>query len=432
MKKWCALVLTLVMAAALFTGCQETDPEKLAAQTVVDVNGETLARGEAEKVYDWLSKQYIFSQAQYGNIQDAADKDFITQMKSLTLGMMAEGLALEQKLRELEGPLTEEDHKGIDQRAQIQHDEIVQAFIDDYSFTDEEALEYLDEIGYTVDAMAYNEYRLLVEDRLRPYAVADVVVTDEAIEDEYARLVSEQESAYAENKTQLITDYMAGNPIVFWPEGFRFFKNLVLAFDEETDAQMAEQDSEYFSKYLEIMTAQNELAGEDVDDERRAELDAQVEALTAQSDTIKNETIPDLRSRGQQALMPQAVEIAEKARADDADFDALLAEYGGDSITESTREGYLVAEDVTTYVQEITTAAMALASVGDISDPVGSDYGLHILQYASDAPSGTISLEEVRGNIEASLRDTLETEAFDAKMVEWIEKATIKTYTNKL
>ena len=55
-------------------------------------------------------------------------------------------------------------------------------------------------------------------------------------------------------------------------------------------------------------------------------------------------------------------------QADGADFDALMTEYNGDTVTgDLLTKGYPVSATATAYVDAFTGAAMALEKIGDIS-----------------------------------------------------------------
>ena len=106
MKKWVAMLLMLVLALSL-TGCQQ-DPEKEAAKVVAEVNGEAITKGEAQVVYNQMMMEMQYYYNMYGYSFDATDKSVIASVKSETLTLMSENLALEQKANELGLGLTEE------------------------------------------------------------------------------------------------------------------------------------------------------------------------------------------------------------------------------------------------------------------------------------------------------------------------------------
>lgn len=432
MKKWTALVMALALVALLVTGCGEKTPEQDAATVVAQVGDEKITKGEAEKVYDFILKQTAVYYAQSGQSLDITSDAVISNVKAQTLQFMTETLALEQKLAELGGSLTEEERAELSDMAQAEYEMQAQYFVDTYGLTLEEAASELDAMGYTPFAFDYMIYSTELSERLRPLAGISVEVTDEQVQAEYDALVTEKQEAYAATPTQFIDDFLVGTTLYYQPEGFRLVKNLVVGFSEESQAKLDEKDAEAYNVYSEQYMAMVELYGNpDITDERKAEL----EALMAEQDTELERLDGEynaLVAEAQEADRPAAEAILEQVKAEGADFDALMAEYNTDTATGVALEtGYPVAADISYYVQAFTDGAMALAAVGDISDLVPSEYGFHILKYMGDITPGPVPLETVREAVEASLLAEQEAEAYAAKENEWLDNAKIKTYINK-
>ena len=120
-----------------------------------------------------------------------------------------------------------------------------------------------------------------------------------------------------------------------------------------------------------------------------------------------------------------------KAQAGE-DFDALIETYGEDTgmISEPNKSrGYLVCDGLTMFVQEFQDAAMALANVGDVSEPVKTEFGYHILQYATDIAAGEV---EFTDELKTTLYDTLLTQAqeaaYEAAVTQWVYSAKVETF----
>ena len=118
MKKWVAVLLMLVLALSL-TGCQ-TDPAKEAAKVVAEVNGAKITKGEAESIYNQMMTETEYYYSLYGYSFDRTDKTVIASIKSQTLTLMTENLALEQKAEALGLALKEEEEAAVEQDAQDQ------------------------------------------------------------------------------------------------------------------------------------------------------------------------------------------------------------------------------------------------------------------------------------------------------------------------
>ncbi len=88
--------------------------------------------------------------------------------------------------------------------------------------------------------------------------------------------------------------------------------------------------------------------------------------------------------------------VKEKLDAGE-DFEKLLAEYGTDPGMQgdTNAAGYLVGEGAS-FVEPFLKAALALAKDGDVSDPVQSDYGWHIIKRVSTEAAHEIPYADVK------------------------------------
>lgn len=89
-------------------------------------------------------------------------------------------------------------------------------------------------------------------------------------------------------------------------------------------------------------------------------------------------------------------------------FESLIAEYNTDPgmSGDNLKNGYAVHENTVVFMQEFTDGAFSekMVSVGDVSDPVVTSYGVHILYYLRDIPGGVIEYTDaVKAELEAYL-----------------------------
>ncbi|NLF28122.1 MAG: hypothetical protein GX592_09510 [Clostridiales bacterium] len=306
--------------------------------------------------------------------------------------------------------LTEADNAAIDKAAQEEFDALIEFYImDDEALTPEQerqaAVAHLaEEDGVTLESMRAEIERDWWDTKLSDYVSKDVVVTDEALQETYDRYLEDQQSLYATNPEDYEFARRSGEEtVVYNPEGYRAFKQVLIAFDQEDSFRVEE-----------ILWELNALdPATDAED---------VDALNGELDILYAK------------LQPTADEVLDRIAQGD-DFDALIAEYGQDPEQNEPavkREGYYVSENSTSYVLEIVQAAMALQKAGEVSEPVRTVAGLHILRYNSDVPAGPVALETVREALTAEALESLKYDAYDAQLAKWVEEANITYHREAL
>ncbi len=185
-------------------------------------------------------------------------------------------------------------------------------------------------------------------------------VTREKAEKEFDEIVKDIEELYNSDNNEA---YFSNQFYNSWiPEGSRMIKHVLLGFDEETQAQ--------------IKTLREE--GKD------NEADA-------------------LRSEKAEGFADKISEVNQKLDANE-DFNTILLNYSADATGSSAYpDGYLVTPGDIRYVKEFTEAAFVPEKVGDRT-LCTSDYGVHIMIYASDAKVDENYVKAVVDNILGQLR----------------------------
>lgn len=115
-----------------------------------------------------------------------------------------------------------------------------------------------------------------------------------------------------------------------------------------------------------------------------------------------------------------------------ADFATLAKEKSKDTGT-AQNGGSLgfVPYNSTQYVQEFMDGFKDLKE-GEVSDPVKSQYGYHIIK-ATDLKEATITpLDEVKDQIKMQLEQQKQSEAFNSKIEEWKKDLNVKVYEDRI
>lgn len=104
-------------------------------------------------------------------------------------------------------------------------------------------------------------------------------------------------------------------------------------------------------------------------------------------------------------------------------FESLIAEYNTDPgmSGDNLVNGYSVRKDTVVFMQEFTDGAFSekMQAVGDVSDPVVTSYGVHILYYLRDVPGGAVEMTDaVRQEMKSYVVYTKQ----DALLRQWLNE----------
>ena len=156
------------------------------------------------------------------------------------------------------------------------------------------------------------------------------------------------------------------------------------------------------------------------------ELQAKLADLKTQLDALK--------AASMEKLKPRLDEIQAKITAGE-DFEKLIDEYGEDDgmkIEPTKTQGYYVSQNSQMWDDAFTTAAMALQKVGDVSQPVLSQSGVHIIKYIGDVTPGPVPLETIKDVIRDQALEQAKSDLYDETVNGWVQAAGAKTYVDRL
>lgn len=195
-----------------------------------------------------------------------------------------------------------------------------------------------------------------IQEKLGNYIIKDANATEEDVDAMFAEYVDMAKAAYEEDKVSYESDDTF--TLLYVPEGTRIVDQIVISFDSETLSA--------------ISTARR-----NGDDE--------------EADRLRNEAYND--------EMKEKVENILSLIKSGEDFDTLQATYN-DDVKDDT---YSVIVDSELYVPEFTEAVFSITEIGGISEPVLSDYGVHVIKYIGD---DYVTDEEIV-DIKASMKEYL-------------------------
>lgn len=450
MRKRVILALVLVFALLASTGCSLiVKDEEVDRQTpIIEVAGKTITKGEVLAQTENVMDYYEYMYSMYGMNYDRSSDSVVTSAREEAINGLVQNAVLEQKITEKGfDTFTEEEEADIRTSAEETYNnyaEMIKSFaFADTELTGEEldaaVAEQMVAYGYgTLDDLVADERESRSHQKLKDDTVKDVAVSEEELTTEYTTRVETDKANYADNPDSY--DYGAavtnGTTVYYTPAGYRTVKQILVKFAEADQTAIDDLNKQVTAKQTELTTAQNSLSalGEDAsaDDEATAEsratLTQTVQTLTAEIEKLQSD-LDAAREAGYAALQPTVEEIQGKLAAGET-FDSLIETYNQDTGMPET--SYLVSENSRNWVTEFKDASMALVAIGDISEPVRTTYGIHLIEYATDVAEGEIGLDTVRDDLSSTLLTEKQNTAYNEAVQKWIEEAGAKIQKDKL
>jgi parvulin-like peptidyl-prolyl isomerase len=444
MRKWMKTCLLLAMVLALATGCSliYKDPEVDKQTVVLEVNGRAYLKGEVQQMIaeEMEYQQYMYSY-QYGATLDVNDPEVIAFVQDTVFDTLVQQEVVKQKLEDggyLQ--LTEEEEKTAQESAWAQYDayveEILAYQLAESELTEEEKLaeaeRLLAEQGYpTREELLESERLALADEKLYQETVKDAAVTEEELRAAYNDRVAVAKADYEYDPSYFTMDVKDGATIYYRPAGYRYVKHILLALSDEDGEKIAALEEKLFAAQEELSALQ--LEREDPQAEWTEELTAKQQEAEAALFAAEEE-LAAAREAAYAALQPKVEEV-QAAIAAGEDFDSLIETYGEDdgmTAEPARNEGYMVSAASTDYVQAFVEGAMALSALGDVSEPVRSEYGVHIIRYVGDVQEGEVPFEEVKDAIGQTALEEKQSVLYQEAVMAWVAEADVKMYKNRM
>lgn len=297
--------------------------------------------------------------------------------------------------------LSEEDLAEIRRQASENYETMISdylAFSDEEGMTRESAVQSLEEEnGITLESIVESLKQNYWTQKYFDSIVKDITVTDEDVQAYYDRLVASQRQAYTEYPEEFEYDHLTGALIVYNPEGYRAVRDILIPFDVDTLDEVAT-----LSELIELGTA---------DEDTQSKLDALYAPL---EETAK--------------------EIQQKL-ADGQAFTDLMDEYGCDPDLKDEplrSEGYYINSNSFVNSIEYIKRSMMLEQPGQVSEPLRSSMGVHLVEYIRDITPGEVPLESVKDAVSAAALKQKQTEYYEQQRNALLEAAQVKYYPERL
>lgn len=429
------LALVLLVLCCTLAACQKKAEPADAANTQTPMENTASANGNPDDVmltmgdftltrakYESYLKTLTDYYTNYGF--DMTDEGMVNSLKGFALQTGIEYGVMDLKLAELGLTLTEAEKEEVIANARVEWESVVEEGLAYYGLTAESTeeernnltvsvLAELESMGYTAEAYIEDAVTLAGYDRIYEYASKDAAVSQEEVVAYYNSLVEADKAAYendaaayeqAEYMNQMyvmygMTDYAV--PIYYKPAGYRQVTHILLEVDEE------------------LLTAYTDLQAAYEEQQLAKEEGTEVTGEEVTADEIENARLAILAS-----VQPKVDEINQRLDGGES-FAALIPEYTSDpgmNTAETVAIGYEVHMDSVNWATEFRDQAFTVSNIGDVTAPVVSDYGVHILQYVGDVPGGPVELtEEMEASFTTMLLSSKRDEMYYDTLQKWVE-----------
>jgi parvulin-like peptidyl-prolyl isomerase len=187
-----------------------------------------------------------------------------------------------------------------------------------------------------------------------------------------------------------------------------------------------------------VLLAQQTLseAQTDLDAEGEGDQEAKLAAHQAAEAALAQaqQKLSDAQETAYAALQPKVEEVQAAIEAGE-DFDALIETYGGDEAMKqepAKTRGLLIGAESKNYVDAFYEGAMSLAAVGEVSGPVRTEYGVHLIKYTEEIPEGAVPFDDVRAQIASDELGYRQDQVYQAAVDQWVKEADVKMYKNRM
>lgn len=449
------MCLSLAMTGAMGETAQSVETQAAPAEAtddvVVTVNGQPVLASDVQEIYDSLYTEYT-SQG-----YDLTGQESILQ--SMAMDYAVQETLFRQKAAEVGADqFTEDEEAGFLTEAQTQWDSALEQY---YTYfltaagdtpTEEEiadakaqVADYLTSMGYSLEQIATYLKDSETQDRLTDALLKDVApYTQEDVQAEYEKRVQEDQAAYENDIAAYEDAYSSGDDDIWYvPEGIRGITHILMSVDddllntyldlkEQLDDQQT-QAAALAEENLDPIPADEATLDPSLTETPEPSATPEVTADPSATATPAPATQADVDAARQAVLdsiKDKLDDIYSRLAAGEA-FASLVEEYGEDPGMQQEpykSEGYSVHKGFETYIPEFTEGAFAaeLQNVGDYGQPVIGSYGVHILYYLRDVPSGPVALtEELSASLLQEMEDTRTSNVLPDAMEEWLAAAQI-------
>ncbi|MDD4797407.1 MAG: peptidylprolyl isomerase [Eubacteriales bacterium] len=386
MKKIILSVISIALAAGmLLSGCglQNGTLKNTSAPDPV-----VITVGQRTVPLSVFTNMYAYYASSYGVTGTDADAELVQYIKQVVTEMIIEENVVLQMAADQGVTLSDEElaqaqedydalmadwHAYFEQQVSAEDDAPTGDALS--KAVDEQLAAYMLESGYTEQYLRDTMQESLLLDKMYETLISDTAVTDAELQAYYDSTLADQQAAFAADPS---------------------------AFEDVFDAA----DTCYRVNARKVRHILVPLSAEQQADIRALRYgDDDTAADTAAADAKLLEYL--------QTIETDAQAVRERVTTGGEDFGTVMSEVSSDT---GGSNGYVVAQNSTTFVTSFTEGAWALQGVGEVSPLVASDYGYHIITLDEEIAEGAIPLADISEALKETLLENKRSEAYYGKL----------------
>lgn len=406
MKK--LLVVLIALMLILTQACAE-DTSKLELARVEDT---VIFKAQADEIMpSFVSYNYVSTETDYQTVVE-----YLVQQE-----------VMRRKIADMKfNEFSQEELDSITKDAEAELNSYIENYIEQNISEDTQeardkahtqAEEFFTTHGLTLDVLVDSVKQRESFNKMTEYLLAGYAPTEQEVQQIFETVGQQYQEQYANNIPLFegMTTYY-GQPKWYTPEGYRGIIHILIKVDEDILEQYMAMQAAY--------EEQQNSAGNDSAEEPNKQNDSAVvtEPVTLEQVEVAKQAVLDSKK--------DIIDTIYDRLADGESFEKLIEEFGSDPgmlNTDNLRDGYPVHKESIVYDPAFTSAAFSdrMNRVGDVSEPSVGSFGVHILKYQRDVPSGLIMTDAIYSQISEALLIQKETEVLDSALSGWMAEMNI-------
>ena len=383
-----ALILALSITLAFGALAEADDP------VVVRVGDFTYTQSQLQRSLDSTLE---LSEMLQGDAPTDAQK--AAQLEAVVESFVSQGV-IENKLAEAgKNGFTDAELEDLNQKAGSKYEELWQLLYQQMqesgeTVAEKDVTETLEGMGYTFETIL-DEYILQTRQNRAIDAYVGAITLSQSQVDEYyeEQFVGPDRADYKDNLEKYESEILASdNESFYTPEGYRTIRQIVLQYPDEAVSACKREEVQMtraaraLSKALQTLTVAVTKADSWTDGLNAAK--AAYNRASEQMVSAQKAYMDALQAAAEPLVREQIDEIMEQFNAG-VGFKTLVNKYSTDRTDKNLNgDGYPFHPDSPNWPENFAKAASALEKPGDVSGPVYTEQGIHILCYVGDVPAG--------------------------------------------